>query len=152
MTVTPAVDAKVLVTPGYASSKTVPLGKAKAAPDSGSADCPIQCRSKRKCFGTHSSADTVQQTSHSCASVDQTSSTSTPTVDPGNIETGQWMSGRELPGQMNPDFSFITSMVVSGYAVCQVNSCSPLVQQVIHRLLVALLCFGRRSHGRLCDP
>ncbi|GBN49516.1 hypothetical protein AVEN_175051-1 [Araneus ventricosus] len=32
---------------------------------------------------------------------------------------------------MNPDFSFITSMVVSGYAVCQVNSCSPLVRQVI---------------------
>ncbi|GBM94042.1 Transposable element Tcb2 transposase [Araneus ventricosus] len=25
------------------------------------------------------------------------------------------MSGRELPGRMNPDFSFITSMVVSGY-------------------------------------
>ncbi|GBL91030.1 hypothetical protein AVEN_184419-1 [Araneus ventricosus] len=38
------------------------------------------------------------------------------------------MSGRELPGRMNPDFSFITSIVVSGYAVCQVNSCSPLVQ------------------------
>ncbi|GBN29717.1 hypothetical protein AVEN_94106-1 [Araneus ventricosus] len=28
------------------------------------------------------------------------------------------MSGRELPGRMNPDFSLITSMVVSGYAVC----------------------------------
>ncbi|GBN12254.1 hypothetical protein AVEN_245731-1 [Araneus ventricosus] len=27
------------------------------------------------------------------------------------------------------DFSFITSMIVSGYAVCQANSCSPLVQQ-----------------------
>ncbi|GBN42355.1 hypothetical protein AVEN_32017-1 [Araneus ventricosus] len=35
------------------------------------------------------------------------------------------MSGRELPGRMNPDFSFITSMVVSGYAVCQANSFSP---------------------------
>ncbi|GBM89148.1 hypothetical protein AVEN_140468-1 [Araneus ventricosus] len=38
---------------------------------------------------------------------------------------------------MNPEFSFITSMVVSGYAVCEANSCSPLVQQVIHRLVVA---------------
>ncbi|GBO01000.1 hypothetical protein AVEN_229395-1 [Araneus ventricosus] len=54
---------------------------------SGSADSPIQCRSKRKCFGTHSSADTVgygtvQQTSHSCSSVDQASSSTTPTVGP----------------------------------------------------------------------
>ncbi|GBL65923.1 hypothetical protein AVEN_55392-1 [Araneus ventricosus] len=45
-------------------------------------------RSKRKCFGTHSSADTVgygnvQQTSHSCASVDQASSSTTSTVFPG---------------------------------------------------------------------
>ncbi|GBM07224.1 hypothetical protein AVEN_25481-1 [Araneus ventricosus] len=45
-------------------------------------------RSKRKCFGTHSSADsvgygTVQETSHSCASVDQASSSTTPTVGPG---------------------------------------------------------------------
>ncbi|GBM01306.1 hypothetical protein AVEN_170354-1 [Araneus ventricosus] len=60
---------------------------------------------------------------------------------PGNIETGPWMSGRELPGRMNPDFSFITSMVVSGYGVCHSNSCSPLVQQVMHRLVV-VLCFG----------
>ncbi|GBM28826.1 hypothetical protein AVEN_43550-1 [Araneus ventricosus] len=36
----------------------------------------------------------------------------------------------------------ITSMVVSGYAVCQANSYSPLLQQVIHRLVVAVLCFG----------
>ncbi|GBM07954.1 Transposable element Tc1 transposase [Araneus ventricosus] len=36
------------------------------------------------------------------------------------------MSRRELPGRMNPDFSFITSMVVSGYAGCQANSCFPL--------------------------
>ncbi|GBM55538.1 hypothetical protein AVEN_16353-1 [Araneus ventricosus] len=64
------------------------LGKAKSAPDSGPADSPIQCRSKRKCFGTHSSEDTVgygtvQQTSHSCASDDQASSSTTPTVGPG---------------------------------------------------------------------
>ncbi|GBO44452.1 hypothetical protein AVEN_115964-1 [Araneus ventricosus] len=50
--------------------ETAPLGKAKSAPDSGSADSPIQWRSKRKCFGTHSSADTVgygtvQQVFHS---------------------------------------------------------------------------------------
>ncbi|GBN66924.1 hypothetical protein AVEN_67928-1 [Araneus ventricosus] len=66
----------------------VPLSKAKSAPDSGSADSPMQCRSKRKCFGTHSSADTVgygteQQTSHSCTSVDQASSSTTLTMDPG---------------------------------------------------------------------
>ncbi|GBN09315.1 hypothetical protein AVEN_9152-1 [Araneus ventricosus] len=35
------------------------------------------------------------------------------------------------------------------YAVCQANSCSSFVQKVIHRLLVAVLCFGGRSHGRL---
>ncbi|GBL73813.1 hypothetical protein AVEN_230778-1 [Araneus ventricosus] len=52
---------------------------------------------------------------------------------------------------MNPDFSFITSMVVSGYAVFQASSCSPLVQQVIHRLVVAVLCFGGRSHRRIWE-
>ncbi|GBN30951.1 hypothetical protein AVEN_1752-1 [Araneus ventricosus] len=31
---------------------------------------------------------------------------------PGNIETGPWISGREFSGRMNPNFSFITSMVV----------------------------------------
>ncbi|GBN42102.1 hypothetical protein AVEN_209180-1 [Araneus ventricosus] len=60
----------------------------------------------------------------------------------------EWKS----PGRMNSDFSFITPMVVSGYAVCQANSCSPLVQQVIHRLVVAVLCFGGHSHGWLWDP
>ncbi|GBL69833.1 hypothetical protein AVEN_184270-1, partial [Araneus ventricosus] len=79
------------------TSETVPLGKAKSAPDSGSADSPIQCRSKRKCFGTHSSADTVgygtvQQTSHSCASIDQESSSTTPTVGPGTsrLSMDEW--------------------------------------------------------------
>ncbi|GBM23081.1 hypothetical protein AVEN_67049-1 [Araneus ventricosus] len=52
------------------------------------AHTPIQCRSKRKCFGTHSSADTVgygtvQQTSHSCASADQAASSTTPTMGTG---------------------------------------------------------------------
>ncbi|GBN87022.1 hypothetical protein AVEN_50406-1 [Araneus ventricosus] len=46
---------------------------------------------------------------------------------PGDIETDPRMSGRELPGRINPDFSFITSIVVSGYAVCQANSCSSFV-------------------------
>ncbi|GBN04635.1 hypothetical protein AVEN_1405-1 [Araneus ventricosus] len=46
----------------------------------------------------------------------------------------------------------IDGHVVSGYTVCQTNSCSPLVQQVIHRLMVAVLCFGGRSHGRVWDP
>ncbi|GFT08162.1 HTH_Tnp_Tc3_2 domain-containing protein [Trichonephila clavipes] len=35
----------------------------------------------------------------------------------GNIATGPWISGRELPGQMNHGLSFITPMAVSGYAV-----------------------------------
>ncbi|GBM84290.1 hypothetical protein AVEN_59606-1 [Araneus ventricosus] len=70
------------------TSETVLLGKANSTSDSGSADSPLQCRPKRKSFGTHSSADivgygTVQQTSHSCASVDQASSSSTPTMGPG---------------------------------------------------------------------
>ncbi|GBL99777.1 hypothetical protein AVEN_162794-1 [Araneus ventricosus] len=34
----------------------------------------------------------------------------------------------------------------------QANSCSPLVEQVIHRLVVVVLCFGVRSHGRLWVP
>ncbi|GBM92854.1 hypothetical protein AVEN_246781-1 [Araneus ventricosus] len=69
------------------TSETVPLDKAKSAADSGSADSPIQSRSKHKRFGTHNSADTVgygtvKQTSHSCASVDQAPSSTTPTVGP----------------------------------------------------------------------
>ncbi|GBM76679.1 hypothetical protein AVEN_48801-1 [Araneus ventricosus] len=64
------------------------LVKQNRRPDSGRADNPTQCLSKSKCFGTHSSADTVgygnvQQTSHSCASVDQASSSTTPTAGPG---------------------------------------------------------------------
>ncbi|GFW06524.1 hypothetical protein TNCV_2188571 [Trichonephila clavipes] len=34
----------------------------------------------------------------------------------GNIKTGPWKkSGRKLPGQMNHDFSFITSMLVRNH-------------------------------------
>ncbi|GBN26526.1 hypothetical protein AVEN_236015-1 [Araneus ventricosus] len=73
---------------GKGQSETVPLGKEKSAPDSGSADSTIQCRSKRKCFGTHSSADTVgygtvQQMTHSFASIGKATSSATPTVGPG---------------------------------------------------------------------
>ncbi|GFW77489.1 HTH_Tnp_Tc3_2 domain-containing protein [Trichonephila clavipes] len=46
----------------------------------------------------------------------------------GNITTGPWISGRELPGQMNHDLSFIIPMAVSEYAVFQANSCSLNVQ------------------------
>ncbi|GBO13439.1 hypothetical protein AVEN_61834-1, partial [Araneus ventricosus] len=107
------------------TSETVSLSKEKSAPDSGLVESPIQCRSRRKSLGTHNSADTVrygtaQQTFNSCASVDQASSSTTPRVGPGTSRTmdpGPWMSGRELPGRMNPDFSFITWMIVSGYAV-----------------------------------
>ncbi|GFW51764.1 transposable element Tc1 transposase [Trichonephila clavipes] len=49
-------------------------------------------------------------------------------VGPGNIRTGSWISGRELPGQMNHGLSFIPLMVVSGYAVFQAKNCSPNVQ------------------------
>ncbi|GBO33814.1 hypothetical protein AVEN_224182-1 [Araneus ventricosus] len=91
MMVTPAVDTKVLVSmcdQRNRTSETVPLGKAKSTSDSGSADSPIQCRSKHKCFGTHSSADTVgygtvQPTSHLCAYLDQASSSTMPTIGPG---------------------------------------------------------------------
>ncbi|GBM02823.1 hypothetical protein AVEN_52006-1 [Araneus ventricosus] len=78
------------------TSETVLLEKAKSVSDRGSADSPIQCSwSKRKCFGTHSSADTVgygtvQQTSHSYAFVDQASLSTTPKVGPGtsNLDHG----------------------------------------------------------------
>ncbi|GBM44998.1 hypothetical protein AVEN_225745-1 [Araneus ventricosus] len=86
MKVKPPVDAKVLVV--HASSKEKDVGdcpafEAKSASDIGS----IQCRSKRNYFRIRSSADivgygTVQQTSHSCASVDQASSSTTSTVGP----------------------------------------------------------------------
>ncbi|GBM82874.1 Transposable element Tcb2 transposase [Araneus ventricosus] len=59
------------------------------------------------------------------------------------------MSGSELPGRMNLDFSFITSMVVSGYAVCQANSCSPLVQQVIQAGGGGIMLWGTFSLAAL---
>ncbi|GFW40039.1 uncharacterized protein TNCV_5117221 [Trichonephila clavipes] len=43
---------------------------------------------------------------------------------------------------MNHGLSFITLMVISGYAVFQANNCSLNVQKVIHRPVVAVLCFG----------
>ncbi|GBL97240.1 hypothetical protein AVEN_84945-1 [Araneus ventricosus] len=63
------------------TSESAALGKAKSAPDS-----PIQCRFKRTCFETVQRTlgyGAMQQTSHSCASVDQASSSTTPTVSPG---------------------------------------------------------------------
>ncbi|GBN71932.1 hypothetical protein AVEN_148322-1 [Araneus ventricosus] len=92
MTVTPAVDAKVLVV--HASSKKKDVGDCLASLKQNwrqtvaQLTAHKQCRSKRKCFGTHSSADTVgcgtvQQTSHSCASVARSSSSTTPTMGPG---------------------------------------------------------------------
>ncbi|GBM19804.1 hypothetical protein AVEN_208673-1 [Araneus ventricosus] len=68
------------------TSETVPLGKAKSVPDSGSTDNLIQCRSKRRCFTLDTVGyGTVQQTSHLCASVDQASSSTMPTVGPGTL-------------------------------------------------------------------
>ena len=61
---------------------------------------------------------------------------------PGNITTGPWISGRDLPGQMNHRLAFITPMAVSGYVVFQATNCSLNLQQVIHRPVVAVLCFG----------
>ncbi|GFX04688.1 uncharacterized protein TNCV_1912331 [Trichonephila clavipes] len=70
------------------TSETVPLSKAKSMPDSESVDSPIRCKSKKKCLGTHISADivaygTVQQTSHSRVSVDQALLSIISTVDQG---------------------------------------------------------------------
>ena len=38
---------------------------------------------------------------------------------PKNIESGPWINGRKCLDQMNHNFSFITSMFVSGYAIFQ---------------------------------
>ncbi|GFU37789.1 uncharacterized protein TNCV_1466511 [Trichonephila clavipes] len=80
------------------------LVKTKSGLDSGLIESPTQSRFKRKCFGTLSSEDTFDGT--------------------GNIEAGPWISGGELPGQMNHEFSFVTSIVVSGGggAICQTIS------------------------------
>ena len=64
---------------------------------------------------------------------------------PGNIAIGLCISGRELLGQINHNFLFITPMTVSGQAVFQANGCSLCVQKVIHKPVVAVLCSGRRS-------
>ncbi|GBL99441.1 hypothetical protein AVEN_68744-1 [Araneus ventricosus] len=91
MTVTPAIDPRCWSSTRHQRKRTseiVPLGKAKSEPDIGSAHSPIHCISKLKRFGTYSSAETVgygtvQQTSHSSASVDQASSSTSPSVGPG---------------------------------------------------------------------
>ncbi|GFS91834.1 hypothetical protein TNCV_2531411 [Trichonephila clavipes] len=62
--------------------KTLPFSKAKSSPVSDSADSPIYCRSKCKCFGTYILVDTVrcgttQQTFYSYYSVDQASLSTT---------------------------------------------------------------------------
>ncbi|GFV04128.1 hypothetical protein TNCV_917491 [Trichonephila clavipes] len=68
MTVKPAVDFKLLDVPTSSKTKDerdYSLYKDKSAPDSESADSAIQCRSKRKCFGTHSSSYTMNLLLHS---------------------------------------------------------------------------------------
>ncbi|GFW84007.1 uncharacterized protein TNCV_1661761 [Trichonephila clavipes] len=59
----------------------------------------------------------TQQTSHVCAFADQASSPTTPALSPGTLRLVHGLQGRELPGQMDHGLSFITPMVVSGYAV-----------------------------------
>ncbi|GBM80977.1 hypothetical protein AVEN_156794-1 [Araneus ventricosus] len=58
------------------------------------------------------------------------------------------MSGRGCLSDES-HFSFITSNGRVRYAVCQANSCSPLVQQVL-QAGGAVLCFGT-FHRWLCD-
>ncbi|GFW37706.1 uncharacterized protein TNCV_415921 [Trichonephila clavipes] len=108
-------------------SEAVPLSKAESALNSGPADGPIQCRSKYKCYGTHSSMDitgygTAQQTSPSRAAIDEAFLSTTPTVGPGTSRLDHGLSSR-----MNHYFSFITTMVVLGCAVYQANSYFPYV-------------------------
>ena len=64
-----------------------------------------------------------------------------------DIKAETWLNGREYSGQMNHDFSFNTSTVMSGYAVFQVNSCFPLIQQLKNRLVVVVSCFGGRRRS-----
>ncbi|GFU10756.1 transposable element Tc1 transposase [Trichonephila clavipes] len=52
---------------------------------------------------------------------------------------------------MNQDFSFITSIVVSGCADLQESSSPSGVQQVIHWLVAAVLRFEERFQGRFWD-
>ncbi|GFW30062.1 transposable element Tcb2 transposase [Trichonephila clavipes] len=54
-----------------------------------------------------------------------------PCAGPGNIATGPWISGRELPGQMNHGLTFITPMAVSGYAVFQAIICFLNVRETL---------------------
>ena len=115
---------------------------------------PIQCRAKQKCIETHCSADTaeygvMQQTTYSRASVDR-----------GHRqlrlcwaqEHRHWTMNQGKTGQINHDLSFITLVVVSGYTVFHANGFSFNVQQVIHRAVVVVLCFGGRSLKRLWHP
>ncbi|GFU99534.1 uncharacterized protein TNCV_4082571 [Trichonephila clavipes] len=60
--------------------------------------------------------------SHSCAFADQAAS---PCVGPGIITTGPCISGRELHDQINHGLSFITRMVISGYAVFSRRTVAP---------------------------
>ena len=138
MMMKPVVDTKALV---HASSKKKKVGEChgemKSTSDSGSADRQTQCKYWYKFFRAHSLTDIVgyrstYHTSHSCAYVYQVNYIYNYIVNytysgPGNNETPPWINGRECPGQMNHDFSFITSMVVSGYAVFKTNSCFTLV-------------------------
>ncbi|GBN44517.1 hypothetical protein AVEN_238582-1 [Araneus ventricosus] len=94
MTVTLAVDAYVLFVHASSKKKDIPMSffldvqLSHLVKQNRRQTVAIQCRSKRKCFGTHSSEDTVgyatlQQTSHSCSFIDQAPSSTTPTVGPG---------------------------------------------------------------------
>lgn len=67
-----------------------------------------------------------------------------------NITIASWIS-ENCPSRMNPDSSFITLRAVSGHAIFKMNSCSTIVQQVIPRFFVAILCYKGHSHRRLWD-
>ena len=101
-------------------------------------------------FRIHSTAGTVgygteQQTSQSWASVYQTSLLTTNIVGSGTSWLNYGINVRDCPGQLNHDFSYIKSMIVSEYGVFQRNSCY-FIPQVTNRLVLAVLCFGGLFH------
>ncbi|GBN32159.1 hypothetical protein AVEN_136397-1 [Araneus ventricosus] len=158
MTVTPAVDAKVLVVIKEKGRRRIPcpLGKAKSAPDSFSADRPIQCRSKSTC-----SEHTVQRTLLDMGLCSR-HPTRVPLLTKRHRQLRlQW--AREHRDWTMDEWKRVAWSDESRFLIYHVDGhvrvrrlpgeqMSPLVQQVIHRLVVAVLCFGGRSHGRLWDP
>lgn len=69
-----------------------------------------------------------------------------------NFVSRPQISVTQLPGRMNRDSPFITLIVVLRYAFFQANSSFLDLQQVLHRPVVVVLCFGRCSYGCPWQP